>query len=223
MPTGRPSTPPASRRKNNKDDADWSDVEAAIEALHSDTTDALAWRTRLEASLDVDAFLRWLAVNTAIQNWDSYGTMAHNYYLYADPAKARQLRWITWDHNLSMMPGMLGGGDTLDVSAEMFHANAGAQWPLISRVLADTSYRARYRELLAEALGGQFEVEAATARARTLHELITPHVVGDGGEQPGYTTISSPTAFAEAVDGSTGLAAHIAKRHARVTEALAVP
>jgi spore coat protein CotH len=86
-------------KKNNKPQADWSDVSAAIAALHAPQHDRRAWRSALEARFDVDLFLRWLAVNTAIDNWDVYGTMAHNYYLYADPAKHSQLRWIPWDNN----------------------------------------------------------------------------------------------------------------------------
>jgi hypothetical protein len=86
-------------KKNNKKQADWGDVSAAIAALHAPQTDRRAWRAALEAKFDVDLFLRWLAVNTAIDNWDVYGAMSHNYYLYADPAKNAQLRWIPWDNN----------------------------------------------------------------------------------------------------------------------------
>lgn len=34
---------------------------------------------------DVDGFLRYLAVNGIIQNWDTYGRMVHNYFLYNAP------------------------------------------------------------------------------------------------------------------------------------------
>lgn len=101
-------------KKNNEDAADWSDIEGAVNALLTDQSDAAAWRKGLEAKFNVDAFLRWLAVNTAMQNWDSYGQMAHNYYLYVDPHDDGRIRWIPWDHNLSMMDqsgAALGGGD----------------------------------------------------------------------------------------------------------------
>jgi spore coat protein CotH len=32
-----------------------------------------------------DVFLKYLAVNGIIQNWDIYGLMVHNFYLYNDP------------------------------------------------------------------------------------------------------------------------------------------
>ena len=39
----------------------------------------------LEAHFNVRAYLKLLAVNQTMQNWDTYGAMTHNYYLYGDP------------------------------------------------------------------------------------------------------------------------------------------
>ena len=223
-------------KKNNEDAADWSDVQAAIAALLADQSDASAWRAGLESTFDVDGFLRWLAVNTAMKNWDSYGSIAHNYYLYGDPALDGRLRWIPWDHNLSMMAqgdvmaggsregdggGVGPGGVEVDATTEILHTDAGSNWPLISRTLNDPTYRQRYRHLLSEALGGLFDVEHAAARMRELHSLIESHVVGENGENASHTTISSAEAFQQSVDGEKGLVANIANRHARVVEALA--
>src|SRR5688572_7116536 len=87
-------------KKTNKARADFSDIQAAIEALHADLP-AAAWRANLERHFDVDLFLRWLAVNQVVDNWDAYGRFAHNYYLYADPGRNGRLVWIPWDHNYS--------------------------------------------------------------------------------------------------------------------------
>ena len=48
--------------KNNEDEADWSDIWALYEVLHSEKRkrDPVAWRTDLEAIFDVDGFLEWL-------------------------------------------------------------------------------------------------------------------------------------------------------------------
>lgn len=53
------------------------------------------------------------------------------------------------------MPGF-GFGSSDDV----LYQKAGPAWPLISRLLADDTYRARYKEHLANALGGLYEPEA---------------------------------------------------------------
>ena len=97
-------------KKNNEKAADFSDVQGAVTALHASRDDARMWRAALEARFDVDLFLQWLAVNTVIQNWDAYGGMPHNYYLYSPPKRKGQLRWIPWDHNFAFGAGPMGGG-----------------------------------------------------------------------------------------------------------------
>jgi hypothetical protein len=71
-------------KKNNETDADFSDVKSLITALNNSmrTSNSMQWRAGLEAVFNVDHYLRFLAINNAIVNWDGYGNMAHNYYLY---------------------------------------------------------------------------------------------------------------------------------------------
>ena len=62
-----------------------------------------AWRTQLESIFNVDAFLRCLAMNQLMVNWDSYGQMNHNYYVYGDPSDQGRLVWFPWDLNEAML------------------------------------------------------------------------------------------------------------------------
>lgn len=98
-------------KQNNEKAADYSDVRALYEALHSDTrtTDPDAWRAGLEAVFDVDTFLLWMAANTVVQNWDTYGQMSHNYYLYNNPDNGL-LTWVPWDNNMALGDGVGMGG-----------------------------------------------------------------------------------------------------------------
>ena len=98
------------QKENNEDEADWSDIQALYDVLHSETRteDPESWREELEAVFDVDTFLKWLAVSAQIGHWDTYGAMSHNFYLYNNPATG-QLTWITWDHNMTFSGGMGGG------------------------------------------------------------------------------------------------------------------
>lgn len=191
-------------KKTNEKAADYSDVEAALVALHARRDNPAAWRSALEASFDVETFLRWLAMNTAIDNWDSYGRMAHNYYLYGDPAGGGRLRWIPWDHNMAFGMSMggrrpaIGSGFRSPVGAagdDFLHEYVSDAWPLIKRILADEIYAARYHELLSEAVTGYLSPGRFEARAETLHAMIAPFVVGELGERPQHTTLSSPGAF----------------------------
>lgn len=98
-------------KKTNKGDGNWTDVETLYTVLNSETrtTDPEAWRSELETILDADEFLRWLATNTVIQNWDTYGGNSRNFYLYTDPTDGR-IVWIPWDNNFALN-GSMGTGN----------------------------------------------------------------------------------------------------------------
>jgi spore coat protein H len=224
--------PASFEKKTNERAADFSDVIAAIDALHSETTDRRAWRAGIERVFDVDLFLRWLAVNTAIGNWDAYGAMPHNYYLYGDAARGGRLRWIPWDHNMSFgagpgfgrgFPGRGApsdapppfargrgrgpGGPFGRATQDVLHRDIGAEWPLISRLLSDSDYAARYRALLREAVSGLMAPDAMARRIRALYELIAPAVESDAAFR----------------DSPAGLLAEITRQRERVQAALAEP
>ncbi|PTL84179.1 CotH kinase family protein [Vitiosangium sp. GDMCC 1.1324] len=190
----------------------WAPVEEAIAALNSDRTDAAAWRARLEAKLDVDGFLKWLAVNTVLQNWDAYGGMSHNYFLYADPNGNGRLRWITWDHDRSM-------GEGMGRATSLTQDNVDATWPLIRYLMDDPTYFAIYKQYALEAARGPLAPDKFQARLREEHDLIAPWVVGENAEQPGYTFISNTQAFEDSLTGTSGLLNFAAKRQAEVETA----
>ena len=128
-------------KKTNEEEADWRDVEAAITALHTNGVSEEAWRAGLEATFNVDNFLTWLAIHVIQQNWDAYGRSPHNYYLYGDPSDDGRLVWIPWDLNEAMT-------DETSNSAPLTLAldDLGDRAPLISYLMDDPVYSARYRE-----------------------------------------------------------------------------
>ena len=180
------------QKENNKGKADWSDIESLFEVLHDDQriTDPAAWRASLESVFDVDAFLEWLAISAAIEHWDAYGAMGHNYYLYHDPDSG-QLTWISWDHNMAMSTGMGGGrgrgpgskGVSLD------KADVDDNWPLIRYLLDDPVYQARYLDYLAETVAGSFDPEQMAEAYQTWADLIAPYAAADVGQEAFDTAV----------------------------------
>lgn len=170
------SIPDSFQKENNEDEADWSDIEAVYTALHSDLrqSDPAAWQAALEAVFDVDTFLHWLAINTVIENWDTYGGASHNYYLYNDPATG-QLTWIPWDHNEALKSG--GRSQmTLEMTA------IGDEWPLIRYLLDNPDYYETYVNYIDETSHTVFTPEAMTARYEALAALIEPYAVANVGQ-----------------------------------------
>lgn len=167
-------------KQSNEDAADYSDILALFEALHADnrTTDPAAWRAGLEAVFDVDGFVRWLAVNTVIQNWDTYGTMAHNYYLYNDPASGL-LTWIPWDNNEALSGGGMGWGMGRGSSDSLDHAGVTATWPLIRYLMDDPVYYAQYVVYVEDTANRVYSPDKMIDTFEKAHALIAPYVTGE--------------------------------------------
>ena len=181
-------------KKTNEDDADWSDIQALFTALHDSTrtTDPSTWRTNLEEVFDVDTFLKYLAVNGTIQNWDTYGRMAHNYYLYANPDNSNKLTWIPWDNNEALQEGKMGGALDLD-----FSDLEASIWPLIAKIYEDTNYKAQYDAYLQEVIDGAFDTVTIQEKYDIYSTLIEPYATT---EREGFTFLNSSSDFYRAID-----------------------
>jgi spore coat protein CotH len=171
-------------KETNEDTSDWSDVIAALTALHADRTDATGWRTNLEKVFDVPSFLRVLAVNQIIMNWDSYGCMHHNYLVYGDPKDNNRLKWMPWDLNEALSDRTSGpcpppGSILLDEIVSPPQGSAvDTNWPLIKFILGDATYRSAYLATVKDVMDNVFIVDQLKAKMQLDHELIAPYVVG---------------------------------------------
>ncbi len=191
-------------KETNGDEADYSDILALYDVLHSNQrlSDPAAWRTNLEAVFDVDTFLRWLATNTVIQNWDTYGVAYHNYYLYTDPTTG-QITWIPWDNNESLK-STGGRGAILSLGLN----EVGNNWPLISYLVADDVYHAQYVGYVGQVVESAFNPDSMEATYQALSDLIRPYAVRE----------ENASAFDAAI---AELIAHADSRYAAVQSFLA--
>lgn len=193
-------------KETNEDAADWSDIQNLFTALHADnrTSHAAAWRTSLESVLDTDVFLKYLAVNTVIQNWDTYGRMTHNYFLYNNP-ETNLLTWIPWDNNEALQTGNMGGSLPLN-----FSGLSSSQWPLIGYLYADATYKAQYDTYVEEVINGVFNPSDMQATYTTYATLVEPYATS---EIRGYSFLNSSSDFQSAVNT---LKTHVKQRSAAV-------
>ena len=179
-------------KKNNEDEADFSDVASLLAILNDDsrTSDAEAWRTQLESVLDVETFLNYLAVNTVIQNWDTYGKMSHNYYLYNNPENDL-LTWIPWDNNEALQEGKGMGAAELN-----FSDISSSSWPLIGYLYRDDVYKAKYDAYVQATIDGPFETSYIQSVYDTYADLVEPYAIS---EETGYTFLNSSSSFYSAI------------------------
>jgi hypothetical protein len=180
----------------------YSDVKTLYDIVNSSerTTNTETWKTSLEAVFNVDGFLKWLAANTVIQNWDTYGRMTHNYYLYNNPAN-NLLTWIPCDNNEAFQFGKQDGA--LSLSME----EVGTDWPLIRYLIDDLEYKQLYESYLLKFINEVFIPSDLTTTYTTYFELIKDYAYA---EEPGYTYISSDSEFNQAVET---LKSHVQERN----------
>jgi len=207
-------------KKSNETAADWSDVQSVITALNATnrTSNAAAWRANLEKTFNVDHFLKVLAINNTIVNWDAYGAMAHNYYLYT-PTATKKVTWIPWDFNLSMTSTTAAaGGNTQQqgagvggmrgVSLEM--TEVAASWPLIRYLADDATYYAKYKSYVKDFNENYFTTAKMNAIFDKNYNLISSSVMQ---EVAPYSYLSNTATFTSAI---TQLKAHAVTRNQAV-------
>jgi|WetSurMetagenome_2_1015567.scaffolds.fasta_scaffold46320_2 spore coat protein H len=192
-------------KKNNEIKADYSDVKVFISALTSTlrTSNPVQWRTKLEAAFNIHDFIKYLAVNNAIANWDSYGNMAHNFYLYNN--SLLKLTWIPWDHNeaLSGSTGITGtvnsGGSGMNHNPLSLSMNeVSSSWPLIRYLADDPIYLAEYKVDLKSFNNNVFTELAMNAIIDKYYSLISIYAIGTEGEKTSYTYLTSNSSFTNA-------------------------
>lgn len=94
----------------------------------------------IEKYLDVDSALKYIASNTVLCNYDSYGgNRNHNYYLYEDTNG--KFTVIPWDFNMSF--GGMGEGAAVGIDTPTSSGNMD-NLPLIKNLLSVPEYKERY-------------------------------------------------------------------------------
>ncbi|MDX2414322.1 MAG: CotH kinase family protein [Bacteroidales bacterium] len=197
-------------KKTNEDELDWSDINALFAALHDETrsSDPASWRANLDAVFNTDKFLNYLAINTVIQNWDSYGRMTQNFYLYNDPDNSL-LTWIPWDYNEAIQEGRMIRSLALD-----FSDIQSGYWPLIEYLYADDVYRAIYDGYVEETRDNYFEENTMKALYTRYSNLIQEYATT---EIDGYSFLNSSIDFQASV---SALKTHVSSRKSAVNNYL---
>ena len=105
--------------------------------------DDATFAAQIEKTLDVDQFLRYLAMTVLVANTDSILTTGHNYFFHVHPDDQR-IRAIPWDNNLAM--GNFAGTGTPDQQINLsVNQPYGGRFRLIERILAIPAHRQAYR------------------------------------------------------------------------------
>jgi spore coat protein CotH len=189
------------KMKNNKKKANFNDVFKLYSVLNSPlrTSDNKQWKAQLDSIFDIPVFIKWLAVNTTIQNWDTYGSMSHNYYLYNNPS-TKKLTWIPWDNNEALNSGR---GRELSFSL----SEVTSDWPLIRYILDQPEYYDLYKTEIKIFIANVFDTARVRDKIESCYKLIYPYATA---EKEGYSVVPKNNNISEA---KNDLIKHIEKRY----------
>ncbi len=173
--------------KTNEDDparSDYADLVAFLDVLNHAPDDGFG--PALEAVFDVDAFLRLTAVTVALGNYDSYFGKGNNFYLYRRPDTGR-FTMLPWDLDRAYEAGSCD--DPTDPVC-----GAGANYPLVGRILAVPAYRERYLAYLRHVAEAWLAEPVHATWVAELDALARPVLTVDpNASLPDYLAATHPT------------------------------
>ena len=154
--------------------SDNTDYKRVIKALKN-----ISKGKELEKNIDVEATLRYFAVNTVLVNFDSYvGSLKHNYYLYEEKG---QLSMLPWDFNLAF-----AGFQTNDASSAVnspidtpVSGTTLSERPILGKLLEVDEYMDLYHSYLQEIMTDYFASGLFENTITSLNTLISDYVEND--------------------------------------------
>ncbi len=165
-------------KMNNEEEADYSDIIELCRVI--DGTEYASdeeFMRALEEVLNVDAFLRYMAVITILNNWDSYPYTGNNFYLFNNPVTGR-FEWIPWD--------LTWGSET---SAPLFGRTTVGfleRAPLYDNVFQVDLYKSKYAAYVDLLLRYWFTTDNISEKAQAYHDMIAPYVSQFTGDKAFY-------------------------------------
>ena len=162
-------------KANNEEEADYSDIIELTRVISGTaySTDE-EFMNALEEVLNVDSFLRYMAVIALTMNWDSYPYTGNNFYLFNNPLTGK-FEWIPWDLNW--------GGDSKMALFEREDFTISPYAPLFEKVLAVEDYRRQYAAYLDLLIREKFNETDIYALAENYHQLIKPYMTQGEGDK----------------------------------------
>jgi spore coat protein H len=182
-------------KMNNEEEADYSDIVELCRVIDGTTyASDEEFMQALEEVLNVDAFLRYIAVVTTIDNWDTYPYTGNNYYLFDNPVTGR-FEWIPWD--------LTWGGNPQ--TALFGRADPGLleRAPLYDNVFQVEEYKSKYAAYVDLLLRYWFNTANISDKAQTYHRMIAPYVTQSTGDKAFYgeQPMWAPESFADSWQG----------------------
>ena len=129
------------------------------------------FRDSISSYLDIDGFLRFIAVNALIVNLDTLLAMPQNYYLHLSK-DTNKFVFFPWDLDISFAGWPLGGKPADQMKLSLEHPHSSDAHKLIDRLLAMESVKLRYDKIISQLVEGIFSKEQLIKKFEKLERTI---------------------------------------------------
>lgn len=152
--------------KTNEDVNDWSRFLDFVEAISASNNN---FETEITPVLDIDKYVKVLAADVLMLNWDSYYYHGRNFFLYVNP-QTNKIDWIPWDYNLAF--------STSETDVIIDYSMSDVK-PLVKKLQLDTDLRGRYFNAMCELNEDFFTLANLESFITTTGALIRPALLED--------------------------------------------
>jgi hypothetical protein len=186
--------------KTNKDSADYSALVHFIDVLNN--TPSSGFVCAIQEVMDVDLFLRNIALEVLMGQWDGYAYNKNNYYLYQRQSDGKMV-YISYDLDNTF------GIDWFNINwalRNIYNWSPGNQArPLYTKLLAVPYFKDRFTYHLTDILNSVWNVSSLQTLLEQKQQLISPAALAD--DYKGFDYGFSDQDFLNALDQTWG--AHV--------------
>ncbi|MCX6305059.1 MAG: CotH kinase family protein [Bacteroidetes bacterium] len=197
--------------QTNKSQDDYTRLVELITVLNQPAGGTFA--QDIPVILNVDHFLKSLALDVATGNWDDYGYNRNNYYLYENPADSK-VDFITYDPDNTF--GVDWFGIDWGIRDCRNWINKSMSLPLSQKLLAVPAFYEKYKQYLDTIAKNIINPDTIFPRIDLLKQLIQQAAIEDTYRtlDYGYTVPDFNNSFIRATDNHTpyGLKPFLDKR-----------
>lgn len=170
--------------KTNQDSADYTALVHFIDVLNN--TPASSFVCAIQEVMDVDLFLRTIALEILMGQWDGYAYNKNNYFLYQRESDGKMV-YLSYD--LDNTFGIDWFGINWALRNVYNWAPSNQARPLYSKLLAVPYFRDRFTYHLTDILSTVWDVTSLQAELVQKQQLISPAALADDykGYDYGFT------------------------------------
>lgn len=157
--------------------SDARDVNDLISKINETPADEFA--SVMETAIDMDAFLKTMAVMLFSGAFDQLtGWNPHNYYLYHDP-QSKRWHYLPWDLDVGFADNAFRRVPVISGWNAAWPIPGGPPRPLIERIVDDPQLLARYRRLADGILEKYFRPDVLEPKIDALYERVKDDLASD--------------------------------------------